>query len=205
MRIGIGHGLGRVHMRQALVAGAMVLGSTLMGGVAQAAGVMHIPGVDGIIHSCYNDENGRLRVIDPLVHKCSDDEKPLQWNQTGPQGPQGLAGQPGPKGDPGAQGPQGVQGAVGAPGLAGYQQVTESVNNFNLAASTESVHVLTCPTGKTVLSGGFLLFGANGFVSNNSNGPVNDTQWGVSIYNPSAASAVSVNTITFYAICATVS
>src|SRR5579859_618575 len=179
MRIGIG--LGRLQLRQALVVGAVVIGSTVVGGVAQAAGVMHIPGVDGIIHACYNEDNGRLRVIDPLARRCTEDEQVLQWNQTGPQGP------------------------AGAPGISGYQQVIETINNFNLAASTESVHVVKCPAGKTVLSGGFILFGTNGFLSNNTNGPVDSTQWAVSIYNPSSANTVSVNTVTFYAVCAVVS
>ena len=89
--------------------------------------------------------------------------------------------------------------------MSGYQQVTQSINNFNLAAGTESVHVVSCPDGKNVIGGGFLLFGANGFLANNSNGPASATQWGVSVYNPNPSGSVTINTITFYAICAAVS
>jgi hypothetical protein len=197
----------RPRVGQALIVGAVVA-STLMGGVAQAAGLVHIPGPDGIIHSCFDNDNGKLRVIDPTGQTCKRDETALQWNQTGPQGPKGdpgMQGAPGLPGEPGAQGPAGSPGPAGAPGVSGYQQIVESVNNFTLAASTESVHVLTCPPGKKVLGGGFLLFGANGFLANNSNGPASDTQWGVSVFNPSGTNTVTVSTVNFYAICATAS
>jgi hypothetical protein len=165
--------IGSRRVRAALLAGA-VLGSTLLGGVAQAEGIMRTPGADGIIHACYADVGG-LRVIDPLGHTCKREETALQWNQTGPQGP---AGQPGPA------------------GLTGYQQVTGSINNLNLAGSTESVHVLSCPAGKKVFGGGFILFNPAGFLSNNTNGPVNDAQWAVSVYNP-GSSSVQIGDVTF--------
>lgn len=181
-----------VHMgiRRTVVVGAL-LGSMALGGVAQADGVLHVPGADGIIHSCYSLDNGKLRVIDPQQDQCKRNESPLQWNQTGPQGPKGDVG------------PQGSAGASGAPGLSGYQQIVETHNDFTLGPSTESVHVLSCPDGKKVLSGGFVLFNAAGFLSNNTNGPVSDTQWGVSVYNPTP-STVTVGTLNFYAICANV-
>ncbi len=178
--------IGSRRVRAALLASA-VLGSILLGGVAQAEGIMRIPGADGIIHACYADDGGHLRVIDPqLGHTCKREETALQWNQTGPAGQQG------------AQGPQGPQGPAG---LTGYQQITESINNFNLASSTESVHVLSCPAGKKVVGGGFILFNAAGFLSNNTNGPVNDAQWAVSVYNP-GGSNVQIGNVTFYAVCA---
>jgi len=37
----------------------VVLGSALRGGDAHAAGM--IPGVDGVIHGCYEPHNGKLR------------------------------------------------------------------------------------------------------------------------------------------------
>jgi hypothetical protein len=184
-----------------LIAGGL-LAATTVTGVAQAAGVVHIPGPDGVIHACVG-EDGKLRVVDQQVSGCRrEEEAPLQWNQTGPQGPRG---DPGQQGDPGPAGMQGQPGTAGAPGLSGYQQVTESINNFTLAASTESVHVLSCPDGKKAIGGGYLLFNAGGFLSNNSDGPPSDTQWAVSVYNPSTSGAVTIGTITFYAICATVS
>ncbi|MBV9322891.1 MAG: collagen-like protein [Chloroflexi bacterium] len=193
---------GSWRMRTMLVAGVMLAGMAA-GGVAQAAEAVHIPGADGVIHACFADE-GKLRVIDPLVEACKREETALQWNQTGTQGPKGDQG---PQGEPGATGPQGQPGQAGAPGpagLSGYQQVTQSINNFNLAAGTESVHIVSCPDGKKVIGGGFLLFNAGGFLSNNSNGPASDTQWAVSVYNPSASGSVTIGTITFYAICAAV-
>jgi hypothetical protein len=49
-----------------------------------------------VIHACYNassNPSGSLRVIDAEAGaKCAKNEKPLDFNQTGPQGPQGPAG-----------------------------------------------------------------------------------------------------------------
>ncbi len=89
--------------------------------------------------------------------------------------------------------------------MSGYQQVVESNNAFNLAPGTESVHVVSCPPGKKAIGGGFVLFGADGFLSTNTDGPPSDTQWAVSVYNPSTTNAVTVATLNFYAICAVVS
>ena len=58
-----------------------------------------IPDSNGVIHGCYDKNNGQLRVIDPAVSSCNPSETPLQWSQTGPQGPmgpQGPAGSAGP-------------------------------------------------------------------------------------------------------------
>ena len=66
------------------------------GGVAFATGV--IPGSDGVIHGCYDKQNGNLRVIDPASDSCRQSELEIQWNQTGPQGPQGEQGPQGPAG-----------------------------------------------------------------------------------------------------------
>jgi hypothetical protein len=189
--------IGSKRMRLALVAGAVLAGSAV-GGVAQAAGMrQHIPGADGVIDACFDDE-GKLRVVDPQAEGCRREEGALQWNQTGPQGPAGATGAQGPAGAPGPAGAQGGR------GLSGYQQVTQSIDNVNLAAGTESVHVLSCPAGKNVIGGGYLLFNAGGFLANNSDGPVNNNQWGVSVFNPSSSGTVTIGTITFYAICATV-
>ncbi len=83
--------------------------------------------------------------------------------------------------------------------------MTQSINNFSLGAQSESVHIVSCPDGKDVIGGGFLLFGANGFLANNSDGPAANNQWGVSVFNPNPSGTVTIDTITFYAICATVS
>ena len=83
------------------VAGAIV-GFTA---IANAA----IPDSAGIIHACYANNNGDLRVVDDPA-TCKNNEIALQWGKTGPQGPQGV---------PGPQGPQGVQGPQGNPGTNG--------------------------------------------------------------------------------------
>jgi hypothetical protein len=69
--------------------------------IAEAA----IPDSNGVIHACYQDNNGNLRVID-TGQTCKNNESPLNWSQTGPQGPQGPVGPVGP------QGPQGQPGST---------------------------------------------------------------------------------------------
>jgi hypothetical protein len=91
----------------------------LVGGVAFATGA--IPGSDGVIHGCYNTNNGQLRVVDAAT-SCKNPETAIQWSQTGPQGPQGIQGPQGVqgvKGDTGEQGPQGIQGPKGDTGDQG--------------------------------------------------------------------------------------
>ena len=66
---------------------ALLMGLT---GFAFAA----IPGPDGVIHACYQKKKGGLRVLD-AGRKCLKSEKPIAWNQTGPQG-KGEKGEPGP-------------------------------------------------------------------------------------------------------------
>jgi hypothetical protein len=74
----------------------LVLGAS---GFAMAS----IPGRGGVIHACYQKQNGGLRVIDRSkggsAGKCHKSEKPLSWNQKGQPGPPGA---PGPQGPPGA-------------------------------------------------------------------------------------------------------
>jgi Collagen triple helix repeat (20 copies) len=84
-------------------------------GVGVATG--SIPDSGGVIHGCYQKNEGQLRVIDSSQgDSCRPSETALSWNQ---QGPQGTAGPQGPKGDTGATGPQGPQGATGDTGPQG--------------------------------------------------------------------------------------
>jgi hypothetical protein len=64
------------------------------GGVALAA----IPDSAGVIHGCYADDTGALRVFDTAAagRPCSNTETALSWNQKGVPGPQGPAGPRGP-------------------------------------------------------------------------------------------------------------
>ena len=68
-----------------VVAGAIIV-LAIAAGVAYAA----IPDSGGVIHGCYNTNNGQLRVIDPDAgDKCKTPESALSWSQTGPAGPTG--------------------------------------------------------------------------------------------------------------------
>src|SRR2546430_3309774 len=88
--------------------------------------VASIPGRAGVVSACYQRTSGSLRVIDSAkrgsVGKCRKSEKPLSWNQQGPQGlqggrgVQGLPGVQGVQGSTGLNGGQGVKGDTGAPG-----------------------------------------------------------------------------------------
>jgi hypothetical protein len=94
----------------------------LAGGIAYAA----IPDSGGLIHGCYQNNKGTLRVVDSTTPGCSIGETSLSWNQTGPQG---------------LQGPQGTQGPVGPSGLShGYSTSDEAtVDSSDLAASPSFV------------------------------------------------------------------
>jgi hypothetical protein len=61
--------------------------------LASNIGGASIPDPSDVIHTCY-DRDGRLRVIDTadVSGFCTALEKPLFWNQTGPEGPQGPPG-----------------------------------------------------------------------------------------------------------------
>lgn len=66
----------------------------------------------------------------------------------GPVGPQGDVGPPGPKGD---SGPMGPQGEIGPPGVADVQILSVRSPASSVRTRTTTV---TCPTGKSVISGG---------------------------------------------------
>jgi hypothetical protein len=81
--------------------------AAVIAGAAFAA----IPDSAGVIHGCYTNRGGILRVIDPSAGaKCTSLETALSWSQ---QGPRGNTGAQGPAGPQGAQGPQGQAGTIG--------------------------------------------------------------------------------------------
>jgi hypothetical protein len=82
-----------------------------LGGGAYAA-VGSIPGTGGVIQGCYKTKGGSLRLV-PAGQKCAKGERPISFNQ---RGPQGSAGAPGTAGTPG---PAGAGGTAGTPGPAG--------------------------------------------------------------------------------------
>ena len=100
------HKMGLVGLGVGLLAG---------GGLAYSA----IPGEDGLIHGCYENTTGALRVIDSdQGGVCRGGETALDWNQTGPAGPAGPAG------------PQGAAGP-GVPEGSLPLQVTEMPNGLD--------------------------------------------------------------------------
>jgi hypothetical protein len=48
-----------------------------------------------VIHACYLESTGALRVLVSADKRCSSNERPIDWNQEGPPGPAGPAGPPG--------------------------------------------------------------------------------------------------------------
>lgn len=65
-----------------------IVGAVLFGGVALAT----IPDGSGVIHGCYKNSTGALRVIDDATQTCTGPETAITWSQTGPQGPAGSDG-----------------------------------------------------------------------------------------------------------------
>jgi hypothetical protein len=80
-------------IKPALFALAIVGALLVAGGIAYAT----IPDGSGVIHACYQKNQGALRVIDTdKAQTCASSESPLTWSQTGPQGQQGPPGPTGP-------------------------------------------------------------------------------------------------------------
>ena len=99
-----------------------------------------IPDSNGVIHGCYQKNNGQLRVIDPAVSNCTPSETPLQWSQTGPQGPVG------PQGPEGPQGPTGPEGPSESTVFGGFREVGGGTEGLPDALGT--VGKLQLPPGK---------------------------------------------------------
>jgi hypothetical protein len=83
------------HARRNMVA-YLALGIALgaVGGVAYSS----IPDPQGVIHGCYDNTTGALRVIDSPSDVCRGGEIALDWNQQGQPGLTGHTGLPGPPG-----------------------------------------------------------------------------------------------------------
>ena len=77
-----------------------------------------IPGPDGRIQGCYNQQNGNLRVVSS-ASECRNSEIAISWNQTGPAGASGATGPAGPSGATGPAGPSGATGPAGPSGATG--------------------------------------------------------------------------------------
>lgn len=77
-----------------------------------------IPGPDGRIQGCYNQQNGNLRVVSS-ASECRNSEIAISWSQTGPAGASGATGPAGPSGATGPAGPSGGTGPAGPSGATG--------------------------------------------------------------------------------------
>ncbi len=82
--------------------------------------VIGIPDSSGVIHACYSNSQGSVRIVES-ASDCKNNETAITWNQTGPAGSPGPAGPQGPSGPAGPQGPQGTAGAQGPSGPQGPQ------------------------------------------------------------------------------------
>jgi hypothetical protein len=117
-------------IRPALV--ALVIGTALL--VAAGIAYATIPDGGGVIHGCYQKNQGTLRVIDTgQAQTCSSSEAPLNWSQTGPKGQQGP------------QGPQGPSGSSHA--YSDYNSTAETL----LSPSSRTITSLNLPAGDYVV------------------------------------------------------
>jgi hypothetical protein len=140
-----------------------------LGGVAAFAAAPAIPGPDGLIRLCIeNDDIGNrseeVRFLVNTQRYCARGERQIFWNQrgrtgatgakgaTGAQGPQGEVGPPGPQGPPGTPGQQGPQGEAGPQGPAGPAgAVTTYVNSD---AANSGINSVECNDNDVALGGG---------------------------------------------------
>jgi hypothetical protein len=60
---------------------AMLTGLAALTGAAIAFAT--IPGADGMIHGCYSNSNGDLRIIDDATESCHPNESAIAWSQSG--------------------------------------------------------------------------------------------------------------------------
>lgn len=83
--------LGQIRRQSKLVAGILV--GLVAGGIGSAAVLAIVPDSNGMIHGCYRNSTGSLRIIDTSTQTCNvSNETDISWNQTGPQGPPGSGG-----------------------------------------------------------------------------------------------------------------
>jgi hypothetical protein len=106
---------------------------------------------------------------------------PASIGAVGPTGPAGAAG---------------AAGAAGPSGVSGYQQVTKQVTFSENGADT----TVSCPGGKSVLSGGYNLNSANDNLTVFDSRPVSASDWRFRIRNTTQGNG----TVTLFAVCATV-
>jgi len=87
--------------------------------------------------------------------------------------------------------------------VSGWERVVNVLEPATLGAGQETVRFVSCPAGKRVLGGGFVVFAAVGRWVSTSNGPTSNTQWAVALWNSSAV-PITAARVEAWAICATV-
>jgi hypothetical protein len=189
----------------------IAVGLAIATGAVASVAAGAIPDSSGVIHSCYAQRGGYVRVIDSATSHCKSGETGLNWNKTGPAGPQGptgATGPAGPKGATGATGPAGPKGATGDTGPAGPQGPAGPAGGLSLVqvvdgdtlpapAGHNTPAEATCPTGKVVTGGGFVIEGDDMQVR--ASVPMEDrTGWIVSALNKGTTGAL----ISAWAVCA---
>ena len=111
---------------------------------AVGVGYAAIPGGGGVIHGCYANLTGQLRVIDAEAGaKCARRETALAFNQQGPKGDtglRGLQGELGPRGLQGETGPRGLQGEPGKDGVAEFPHTLPGGKTIRGAWSVRGVN-----------------------------------------------------------------
>ena len=121
--------------RQALIVGIAAVAFAAAGTVAYAS----IPDAGGVIHGCYKNGSGDLRVVDSSTDSCKSSEIGLDWNQ------QGVPGTQGPQGPQGPEGPQGLEGAVHAFTATGNVTIHGPTNVITLGGLPAGTYLVWSP------------------------------------------------------------
>lgn len=77
------------------------VGVAVVSALASVAAVSYaaVPDSNGVIHGCYSNLNGSLRIIDSEAGQgCNALQTAISWNQVGVPGPPGPQGPAGPAG-----------------------------------------------------------------------------------------------------------
>jgi len=146
------------HARRNVVA-YVALGVAL-GAAGGVASYSSIPDAQGVIHGCYDDSTGALRVIDTDASGiCRGTENALDWNQHGQPGLTGHTGRQGPAGPAGVALTYGrsVAGPVELPDPGQVKTIASltvprgSYAIFAKAEGSLTVPGFTCPSGTDVI------------------------------------------------------
>ncbi len=192
---------------------ALAVAISSAGGVADAAGVLHIGTRDIRNGAVTGDKiaNGAVGTT-----KFSEGALKLLTHSSGtvklipgPQGATGATGATGDKGDKGDTGATGATGATGPAGATGATGATGPTGTFNagdvsyptsntssIASGAYGYASETCPAGDTIIGGGFS--GGENEEVMQSNPDSTSNAWDVAVYNASSYTEY----LTVYAICA---